>query len=275
MNKMICQLGDLTVHYKTIGEGKPFVTISGIPSDHHIIESWLEPIFEKCPGWQRIYFDLPGTGQTSGEGITTIDQVLDIVCEFIDAILLGQRFTLLGLSAGGYLARGVVARKADQIDGLCLLVPWLSEHDDQELPAPVTLFKDSDAMAQLSAEDAEKLAGLAVVQNQKVVDWYQDVVIKARQGRNKSQIEQRTYSGDAKREAALHPFEKPTLILTGRQDVHVGYRDGWDILEKYPRATFAVLDRAGHALGVEQEGLFQALIREWLERVEESNSTAL
>ena len=269
---MECQLGDRSIYYKTIGEGKPFVTISGIPSDHHIVESWLEPIFEKRPGWQRIYFDLPGTGKTSGAGITTIDQVLDVVCEFIDAILPRQRFTLLGLSVGGYLARGVVHRKANLVDGLCLLVPWLSEHDDEELPARTTIYKDPNAMAQLTPDDAEKLAGLAVVQDQKVVDWYKDVVIKARQSGNKSQIEQRTYSGDAKREAAFHPFEKPTLILTGRQDTHVGYKDAWNILEKYPRATFAVLDRAGHALGVEQEILFQALVHEWLDRVEENNS---
>jgi pimeloyl-ACP methyl ester carboxylesterase len=260
------QIENRAMYYKTIGEGKPFLTISGIPSDHRIIESWMEPILEKRPGWQRFYFDLPGTGQTSGKGITTIDQVLDIVCEFIDAILPGQRFTLLGLSAGGYLARGVVARKAKFIDGLCLLVPWLSEHDDQELPAPVTLFHDSNAMAQLSSEDAEKLVGLAVVQDQRVVDWYRNVVVKARPGGNKSQMEQRTFSGEF--EAALHPFEKPTLILTGRQDMHVGYQDGWNILEKYPRATFAVLDRAGHALGVEPENLFQELILEWLDRVE-------
>jgi len=264
---MECQLGNLTVYYKTIGEGKPIITISGIPSDHHIVESWLEPIFEQRPGWQRIYFDLPGTGQTSGEGITTIDQVLDIVCEFTDAILPSQRFTLLGLSAGGYLARGVVARKADLIDGLCLLVPWLSEDDDDDLPTPVTIFKDLNAIAQLAPDDAEKLAGLAVVQDQKVVKWYKDVLIKARQGRNKSQLEQRTYSGGS--EAALHPFEKPTLILTGRQDAHVGYKDAWSTLEEYPRATFAILDRAGHALGVEQETLFQVLINEWLDRVEE------
>jgi len=263
------QLGDRSVFYKTIGEGKPFLTISGIPSDHHIVESWLEPIFEKRPGWQRIYFDLPGTGQTSGEGITTIDQVLDIVCEFIDAILPGQRFTLLGLSAGGYLARGVVARKAELVDGLCLLVPWLSERADDDLHASITIYQDPHAIAQLESEDAEKLAGLAVVQNQKVVEWYKDVVIKARQSRNKSQLEQRTYSSAAQREAALHPFEKPTLILTGRQDVHVGYKDAWSILEEYARATFAILDRAGHALGVEQETLFQVLINEWFDRVEE------
>ena len=36
--------------------------------------------------------------------------------------------------------------------------------------------------------------------------------------------------------------------------------------------TFAVLGRAGHALGVEQEGLFQALMTEWLDRVEEGTN---
>ena len=264
------QIGNRSIYYKTIGAGKPFVAISGIPSDHRIIESWMEPIFEKRAGWQRFYFDLPGTGQTPGEGITNIDQVLDVVCGFIEAMIPNQRFTLLGLSAGGYLARGVVARKAELIDGLCLLVPWLSEHDDQELPMPVALFKDSNAMAQLSPDDAEKLAGLAVVQNQKIVEWYRDVVVPARPQNNRSIIENRTYSFDL--EALTDPFEKPTLILTGRQDTHVGYRDGWNILEKYPRATFAILDRAGHALGVEQAGLLHALIHEWLDRVAESQS---
>jgi pimeloyl-ACP methyl ester carboxylesterase len=267
---MECQLDQLSVHYETVGQGKPFVTISGIPSDHRIIKSWTEPIFEKRPGWQRLYFDLPGTGQTSGEGITTIDQVLDVVCDFIDAVLPNQHFTLLGVSAGGYLARGVVLRKAERIDGLCLLVPWLSEHEDEELPATVTRVKDAAAMSQLSPEDAKRLVGLATVQSQRVVDWYQDVVIPARPGLNQSMIENRIYSFDL--EALSPPFEKPTLILTGRQDTHVGYQDGWNILEKYPRATFAVLDQAGHALGVEQTNLFQALIHEWLDRVETSQT---
>jgi len=49
----------------------------------------------------------------------------------------------------------------------------------------------------------------------------------------------------------------PTLIVTGRQDPDVGYRDAWEILDNYPRGTFVVLDRSGHLLGVEQEDLFQ------------------
>jgi pimeloyl-ACP methyl ester carboxylesterase len=65
-------------------------------------------------------------------------------------------------------------------------------------------------------------------------------------------------------------FKAPTLIIAGRQDSAVGYRDMWSILENYPRGTFAVLDRAGHDLQIEQEGLFNALVNEWLNRVEES-----
>jgi pimeloyl-ACP methyl ester carboxylesterase len=103
---MKCQLAALAVNYKTVGEGKPLVVISGIPSDHRIIASWLEPIFVSRSGWRRIYFDLPGTGLTSAGGITSIDQVLEVVCDFIAHVLPAQSFSVLGLSVGGYLARG-------------------------------------------------------------------------------------------------------------------------------------------------------------------------
>lgn len=65
------------------------------------------------------------------------------------------------------------------------------------------------------------------------------------------------------------PFPGPSLIIAGRQDAIVGYRDAWNILEKYPRATYVVLDRAGHPLE-EKTGLVSVLMNEWLDRVEEN-----
>ncbi len=65
------------------------------------------------------------------------------------------------------------------------------------------------------------------------------------------------------------PFPAPALFLTGRHDNWCGYREAYQLLDNYPRATFAVLDRAGHALAVEQKTLFRALVNEWLDRVEE------
>lgn len=265
---MKCELANLSVYYEVMGEGKPLIMISGIPSDHQIIMSWMEPVFASRPGWKRIYFDLPGTGRTPAAGITSIDQVLDVVREFIDHILPNQTFTLLGLSAGGYLARGYVHNKPERVNGLCLLVPWLSEHEDGDLPSPMVISRDTKAMEELPGEDAQKLEGLAVVQDQKVVDWYRDVVVAARQRGEGLSLERYTFSFDM--DANPVPLDKPSLFLLGRQDSHVGYRDAMKILEAYPRATLAVLDRAGHALGVEQEPLFQALVNEWLDRVDES-----
>ncbi|MDQ0618990.1 hypothetical protein QFZ33_003014 [Arthrobacter globiformis] len=69
------------------------------------------------------------------------------------------------------------------------------------------------------------------------------------------------------------PYSGPVLIVTGRQDSTVGYAGQWDLLEHYPRASFAVLDRAGHALPHEQPGLVKALITEWLDRVHERYSS--
>lgn len=55
-------------------------------------------------------------------------------------------------------------------------------------------------------------------------------------------------------------FTKPTLFLLGRQDASVGYKDAWKILDNYPRATFAVLDKAGHNLQLEQVEVFNCLV---------------
>ncbi len=262
---MKCQLSNISVHYEVFGEGRPVVMISGIPSGHQILASWMEPIFASRPGWQRVYFDNPGTGLTPANGIISIDQVLEVVIEFIDKILPDQKFTLVGLSAGGYLARGYVHLHPQRVNGLCLIVPWLSEHEKNPLPPSQILSPNPAVMQTLSPKEAEIISGLSVIQNQKVVDWYRNTVLAAREHGEGLPLEQFTFSFDLDHAA---PFSKPTLLLTGRQDSHVGYHDAMDILEQYPRATLAVLDRAGHALGIEQESLLHALVHEWLDRME-------
>lgn len=44
--------------------------------------------------------------------------------------------------------------------------------------------------------------------------------------------------------------------------------DAWSLIEHYPRATFAVLDMAGHNLQIEQSDMFNTLVHNWLERIE-------
>jgi pimeloyl-ACP methyl ester carboxylesterase len=128
-------------------------------------------------------------------------------------------------------------------------------------------------MAQLEPGEAQVVADLIVVQSHTVVEAMRDVLAEV-------QIADHTFL--ARLEAAgsfsfdvdtpSSPFGGPTLIMTARQDHLCGYRDAWDLLDNYPRATFAVLDRAGHFVDSEQNVLCHALMREWLDRVEEGES---
>jgi pimeloyl-ACP methyl ester carboxylesterase len=56
------------------------------------------------------------------------------------------------------------------------------------------------------------------------------------------------------------------LIVAGRRDSAVGYADAAELLERYPHATLAVIENAGHALMHEQPELLAALIGDWLDR---------
>jgi len=73
--------------------------------------------------------------------------------------------------------------------------------------------------------------------------------------------------------AAEESFTKPALVITARQDTTVGYRDAWEILERYPRATFAVVDRATHGWPTETTDLLAALVDDWLERIEKAEQS--
>jgi pimeloyl-ACP methyl ester carboxylesterase len=64
-------------------------------------------------------------------------------------------------------------------------------------------------------------------------------------------------------------FFAPTLIVCGRQDDSVGYRDSLRLLQLYPRSTYIVLDRGTHGIPVDETGIFEALVRDWVIRVDE------
>lgn len=263
-----CDLGDLAISYETSGAGRPVVMLPGRPSDHRVMARFMEPLFTQREGWLRLYPDLPGTGRTPApENLpATHDQMLDVILRFIDAVIPDQRFVIAGLSYGGYLARGVVHQRTGSIDGVLLCVPQVkADPEEAQLPPLTTLVATPALVAELGPG-----ASLVVVQTPPVVaavrELFAEVAIANHPFNDRLETAP-AFAFDVDRLPA--PFGGPTLIITARQDHLCGYRDAWELLDNYPRATFAVLDRAGHLVNIEQAGLCQALMREWLDRVEE------
>jgi pimeloyl-ACP methyl ester carboxylesterase len=232
----------------------------------------FEPIFEKRQRWKRIYPDLPGMGKTDGpQWLVSEDQVLDALTEFIEYAIPEERFVAAGLSYGGLLAQGLVHRLADRLDGLLLLVPSMGPEETRDLPSPHVLCREAIDFGDLAEENVTEFKNLAVVQTQEHLEaWKRDIVpgVKAANDEFLRRL-RKNYAFSFNIAALPSPFTKPALFLHGRQDNVCGYRDAWKVLESYPRATYVVLDRAGHCLQLEQHALFEALTNEWLDRVEE------
>ena len=263
--------GGTLVGYDIIGEGLPVVLLHGLPSTRKQMIDTFEPIFERRSGWRRIYPDLPGMGSTPGTAdLANQDAMLEVVGEFVNAIVGEGPIVMIGSSYGGYTALGYNYRWGARLAGLLLSEPMIKSRATRQVPQQTILVEDADLVAGLEP-DEEFWTQVAVIQSADNLEFFRNSIkpgfIAADQDFLAHLGEQIEYSFDI---AEAEPMSAPTLIVAGRQDNVTGYRDIWDILELFPRSTLAILDRAGHAVSTEQGSLFTALAHEFLDRVEES-----
>ncbi|MTI70097.1 MAG: alpha/beta hydrolase [Firmicutes bacterium] len=222
--------------------------LNGYYTDKRCLMESMEPIFKDLTGYKRIYFDHPGVGMTKGyENIKNWEEMLNVIIKFIQKVIPNERFLLVGRSFGGYMAQGILKKRRGLVDGLLLLCPLIeldrNKRDiDKDIKEINNTKKETDIRIKKeiikSIENTDK-------------DFMEKI-------RNKSTFDSRLNE----------KFKKPVTILTGRQDQVVGYRDAYNILDNYPRASYIVLDRGNHILHIFKTHIFNALVKEWINRVE-------
>jgi pimeloyl-ACP methyl ester carboxylesterase len=262
----------IPVNYEEVGDGRPIVFLHGGGTDHRLMTVAFEPVFEGRDGWRRIYPDLPGMGRTpAADWIRGEDDMLAVVEGFVDAVVPTERPALVGASYGGYLALGFVHRRPEKLDGLALVAPaYRSEGAADRLPAHQVFARDEAVVASLT-EDEQAWLGRSVVQVAETLEFFRAGVMPGVRIADFAFLDRLEAGPDLSIDVAAPlraPFPAPTLILAGRQDNVVGWADAIPLLDSFPRATYAVLDRAGHGVRAEQNVLFKALVGEWLDRLE-------
>lgn len=258
-------VGDVQVEVELHGRGTPLLTVHGWSVDRRLMTGCLEPLFGPDDPWLRVYPDLPGRGGTPAHpSIDSSDATADLLLAVMAAVAPGERFAVVGESYGGYLARGLLARRPDLL-GLALVCPLVTP-DDRDLPVHVVLERDDDVVA---AVDPALRAGFEANNVRQTAAVWQRYVADVLPGL--------AAADEAYLEEVLGPrvvladedatTDAPVLVIAGRQDAAVGYRQQVRLAERFARATLAVLDTAGHNAQFEQPELFGALVREWLDRV--------
>jgi pimeloyl-ACP methyl ester carboxylesterase len=262
-------VNDVPVFYEERGEGRPALLLHGAGVDHQEIMGAMEPAFVSLDAYRRIYPDLPGMGRTPApDEIASADDVLDVLLGLVEARIGDDDFVVAGHSAGAYYARAIAERCRERAAGLAVICPLFDGLRD--VPQHVVMHTSEPLDEPLSPPDLEVFRDYFVVHTPETLEAYRAYVEPSLPLVDHEALER---IGErwtlTPRYAPLGPYERPTLIVTGRQDSTVGFAGQWDAAERYPHATFAVLDRAGHALLHEQPALLSALVTEWLRRVEE------
>ncbi|MFD9628984.1 alpha/beta fold hydrolase [Peribacillus muralis] len=267
-----CKIRQAEIYYEDFGEGKPILMIHGFSPDHRLMSGCMEPIFTERQGWRRIYIDLPGMGLTKKyDEISSSDEMLNAVLDFIQTVIPNQEYVIAGESYGGYIARGIIEKHPEKVLGAAFICPLINPHpEDRAVEKHKIMKTDEKFIGSLSKDELEDFKNNNVVLDEYTWLRYNKEILSG------CKIGDETFLNKIRNEYGFSfnidqsEFNKPSVFLLGRQDSSVGYKDALDLVNKYPRGTFAVLDVAGHNLQIEQPQLFSTLINEWFDRLEES-----
>jgi pimeloyl-ACP methyl ester carboxylesterase len=259
---METRVGRVAVHHVEHGTGRPVLILHGAGVDHREAAACFEPALDHIAELRRIYPDLPGMGRTTApDTLRSADDVLDTLLGFADDVIGEATYLLIGHSAGAYYAQAMAARRPQQIAGLALVCPLLPDLCD--VPEHRVVAGPGDI-----GDDVFR--GYFVIQTPEMLERYERYVAPAA-----ALVDQAALERIGER-WALTPehapaYQGPTVVVAGRLDSAVGYAAARDLVDRYPHASLAVLDDAGHALPHEQPELLRALLTEWLERAERSS----
>jgi pimeloyl-ACP methyl ester carboxylesterase len=208
---------------------------------------------------------LPGHGARPAQ-----DHVLHALTEFADQALHSERLALVGLSRGSHIARGLLHLDPDRETGVALVLPGGNPSSDPaRSPSHEVRVADPSIRAGPTEAELWALDNISVVQTHDIVENRRHILAPERALFDAAQdarvFENFEFSfGDIEDKTVS---DHPSLIVAGRQDSISGYRDAMDLSARFPRATLAVLNCAGHALAWERPEVFRELMRDWLARL--------
>lgn len=242
------------------GEGRPLVLVHGYLGGSR---QWRDQLAALASHHHVIALDLPGFGAAAAlPGPDTIAGFAAAVTGFVDRLGIG-RFSLLGHSMGGMIAQEIAARQGDRLERLILYGTGpLGRMPDRFEPLEVSMHRLAADGVQATADricatwfrDGERAIGYPLTREIGRMASAQAArgALAAMQG----------WDG----RAALAGFRMPCRIIWGDQDRSYRWPQVDALWQGIEGAELGVVPGASHAAHMENPTLFNAMLRDFLER---------
>jgi pimeloyl-ACP methyl ester carboxylesterase len=271
------------IAYWEAGEGLPFLALHGYTLDHRMTAGAFEPLFatsRRAGRFRRLYPDLPFMGESEDLAEESgSDAILEALLGFIAELTPSGPLLIAGQSYGGYLARGLARALArepgERVAGLFFLCPMVvAAAADRDRPPAGLLFEEAGWDREASEDERAEFGDCAVIKSRAAFERFRaellpGIALARRERLERLQAGRYAFSFDSMGrggEPFDPPFERPVSFFLGRQDSSVGWRDALRLAERYPRASYHVVDGAGHNAQLEAPCLFGAAFAAWLEK---------
>ena len=266
--------------YMAMNEGDPDFApldnpdmLEGVKFDHFALAS----VYEDCTNLFIPYYRQAGmkyAGKVAGKtgdprtafATTPYDDITAALDYYFEHYNAGRPFIIAGQSYGGLLTRGFVNKYPDMIKKIILLVPCIIPGEKQGRVEPHTVIEqDDDLLSSLAKEERDSFTLMNVVLTKEVWERYQEYLMPALDSADwdfLNNVLEGSFSFDP--DDLKEPCLIPCLIIAAKQDTEVGYKDQFDLMEKYINSTYCAVERAGHNLQIEQPEIFVNLVKNWL-----------
>jgi 3-oxoadipate enol-lactonase len=242
------------IAYWTLGEGEPILLITGLATP---AASWyVLPTLLAEAGYQVIVVDNRDCGQSSGcEGKDySIAEMAEDAVAVLDALEVDSTY-LFGISMGGMIAQELVLNHPRRVQRLILVAtnPGRPESIPPSAELLTAMFgprppvSPEEAMAQLLG----KLMGRGFAENNREL-LLRLAKIRITQGSDAAAFSRQwgAILGHSTWDR-LPEIGVPTLVIHGREDPLVPFRNGEMIASRIPGAELVALDGVGHFVPLE------------------------
>jgi 3-oxoadipate enol-lactonase len=259
------KLSDINICFEQHGSGPPLLFIHGYPLHRQLWEGQWTALADAA---QVIVPDLRGHGESEpGVAPHTMQNLAQDCFDLLDNLGISAPLLVCGLSMGGYIAMAMLRSHPERIAGL-ILTATRSEADTPEVKAnrdqSILLAKTQGAKPIIDSMLPRLLSPKSFASRPEIVQTAYEIMslisvntmIKDLLG-----LKERLDST-----SLLAASTQPMLIIHGADDQIVPLAEAQALQQIIPDAQLTILPDAGHLLNLEQPGLFNAAIRQFIRR---------